>query len=196
MEIMTRGHDRGQSRSAHVDTFTRRHLPPDGTWPELVFPLPELRYPERLNAAQRLLDHWVERGDGDRTCVIGERESLTYAQLQARADQIANVLVRDLGLQPGNRVLLRSPNNPWAAACWFAVLKAGGVVVTTMPLLRRAEIATILEIAECSLALCGALLVALAWRVDRHWTDIHMTAHYCAESPRDLARGAVLRWTG
>ena len=143
-------------RSAHVDTFTRRHLPSEETWPNLIFTLPEMDYPERVNCADRLLDHWVREGHGDARCVIGAREELTYARLQARANQIAHVLLEDLAMVPGNRVLLRSPNNPWAVACWFGVIKAGGVVVATMPLLRRRELATIATTSETRLALCDA----------------------------------------
>jgi hypothetical protein len=47
-----------------------------------------------------------------------------------------------------------------------------------------------------AVALCGALLVALALRVDRRWTDIHMTRYFCAEYPRQLLRGSILRWAG
>ncbi|MGH7911071.1 MAG: AMP-binding protein, partial [Candidatus Dormibacteraceae bacterium] len=143
-------------RSAHVDTFCRRNLPPEETWPDLIFTLPELQYPERLNCSDRLLDRWVREGQGDRRCVIGAQEELTYAELQQRANQIAHVLVQDLGVVPGNRVLLRSPNNPWAAACWFAAVKAGAVVVSTMPLLRRAELKVVATTSETELALCDA----------------------------------------
>ncbi len=143
-------------RSAHVDTFTRRNLPSEETWPELIFTLPEMNYPERVNCADRLLDRWVREGHGGRRCLIGAREELSYAELQARANQIAHVLLEDLGMVPGNRVLLRGPNNPWGVACWFGIIKAGGVVVATMPLLRRRELATIATTAEISLALCDA----------------------------------------
>ncbi|MBO0708249.1 MAG: AMP-binding protein, partial [Candidatus Dormibacteraeota bacterium] len=143
-------------RSAHVDTFARRNLPAEETWPDLIFTLPELDYPERLNCADRLLDRWVADGHGDARCVIGAREELTYAELQARSNQVAHVLLEDLGMVPGNRVLLRSPNSPWAVACWFGIIKAGGVVVATMPLLRRRELATIATTSETRLALCDA----------------------------------------
>ena len=143
-------------RSAHVDTFTRRNLPAEGTWPDLIFTLPEMGYPERINCADRLLDRWVREGRGDARCVIGAREELTYAKLQARANQVAHILLEDLGMVPGNRVLLRSPNNPWAVACWFGIIKAGGVVVATMPLLRSRELATIATSSETRLALCDA----------------------------------------
>jgi 2-aminobenzoate-CoA ligase len=142
--------------SAHVDTFTRDNLPPRHSWPELLFPLPGLAYPPTLNCAEALLDRWVASGQGGRRCVVGDRESWTYAELAARASQVAHVLTGDLGLVPGGRVLLRAPNEPWLAACWFGVLEAGGVVVTTMPLLRSTELSTIAEMAELDLALCDA----------------------------------------
>ena len=124
------------ARSAHVDTFCRDHLPPPAQWPELLFDLPELHYPDRLNCATALLDDVVAEHGPDRPCLRTDDDVWTYGELLARANQVAHVLVGDLGLVPGKRVLLRGPNNPWLVACWFAVLKAGGVVVTTMPLLR------------------------------------------------------------
>src|SRR4051812_42565851 len=99
------------TNSGHVDTFTRDNLPPQADWPEFRFSLPELRYPERLNCVAELLDRWVAAGDGDRTCLIGAGETLSYAAVQERVNRIANVLTRDLGMVTGNRVLLRSPNN-------------------------------------------------------------------------------------
>ncbi|MCB1982496.1 MAG: AMP-binding protein, partial [Rhodoferax sp.] len=122
--------------SAHVDTFARDHLPAAADLPELLFELPELQFPPRLNAATELLAKRVAAGDGDRPCVIGESVRWTYAELLARANRIARVLVEDLGLVPGNRVLLRGANSPALAACWFGVVKAGGIAVGTMPLLR------------------------------------------------------------
>src|SRR5262245_66054609 len=142
------------SPSAHVDTFSRDNLPPEDEWPELIFTLPELQYPQRLNCAAELLDRTIERHGGDRPCLLAPTESWTYDELRRRADGVARVLVEELGLVPGNRVLLRGPNNPWMVACWFGVLLAGGVVVATMPLLRAAELTTICDIAKVGLALC------------------------------------------
>ncbi len=131
------------SPSAYVDTFARDNLPPFDQWPELRFDLPELHYPDRLNCATALLDDVIARHGADRPCVLSPTETWTYGELLRRANQIARVLVEDLGLVTGDRVLLRGPNNPWLVACWFAVLKAGGVVVPTMPLLRAGELRTI-----------------------------------------------------
>ncbi|RJO77032.1 2-aminobenzoate-CoA ligase [Nocardia panacis] len=139
--------------TAHVDTFCRDHLPPETLWPRFRFELPELKYPERLNCATALLDEVAARGP-DRRCLLGPAEEWTYGDLLRRANRIARVLVEDCGLVPGQRVLLRGPNAPWLVACWFAVLKAGGVVVTTMPLLRAAEIAKLVQITKPALALC------------------------------------------
>ncbi|HEY1394144.1 MAG TPA: AMP-binding protein, partial [Methylibium sp.] len=124
------------SASAHTDSFARDRLPPPELMPELIFTLPELQFPERLNCATELLGRWVAAGEGGRACVIGAGLRWTYAELQAQANRIANVLIHEMGLQPGNRVLLRAPNTPMLAACWFAVVKAGGIAVGTMPLLR------------------------------------------------------------
>ncbi|HET7018897.1 MAG TPA: AMP-binding protein [Streptosporangiaceae bacterium] len=143
--------------SAHIDTFCRDHLPPADQWPELEFTLPELSYPERLNCADALLNVTIASLGPDRPCLLPQdptEPAWSYGDLAATASQIAAVLTEDLGLVPGNRVLLRGPNNPWMVACWFAVVLAGGVVVATMPLLRSAELATICEIAQVRLALC------------------------------------------
>jgi 2-aminobenzoate-CoA ligase len=140
--------------SAHLDTFARDNLPPRAQWPQFRFGLPELQYPERMNCAVELLDRWVAGGAGDRQCLIAPAESLTYAQLAERVNRIANVLTRDLGMVPGHRVLLRGPNSPMMVAAYLAVIKAGGVVVATMPLLRAKEIAYPLTKAKIRLALC------------------------------------------
>jgi len=144
--------------SAHVDTFARDNLPPRSDWPEFVFELPELKYPDRLNCVTELLDHWIARGHGQHPCLISPTETLTYAQLADRVNRIANVLVRDFGMVPGNRVLLRAPNNLVMLAAYFAVIKAGGVAVGTMPLLRAKELCYPIAKAEIALALCDARL--------------------------------------
>jgi 2-aminobenzoate-CoA ligase len=127
------------AKTGHVDAFARDNLPPRDQWPEFKFDLPELQYPERLNCVTQWVDRWVEAGQGDRPCLLSPTEELTYAQLNERINRIANVLTRDLGMVPGNRVLLRAANNPMMVAAYFAVIKAGGVAVATMPLRRAAR---------------------------------------------------------
>jgi 2-aminobenzoate-CoA ligase len=144
--------------SAHVDTFTRDNLPPRAEWPEFIFTLPELQYRDKMNCVRELLDRWIDRGDGARTCLIAPGGTLSYAALQEQVNRIANVLTRDLGMVPGNRVLMRAPNTPMMAACWLAVIKAGGVAVPTMPLLRAKELSYPIEKARIALALCDARL--------------------------------------
>jgi 2-aminobenzoate-CoA ligase len=141
-----------------ADTFARDNLPPRELWPELIFTRPELQYPVRLNCVTELLDKWIAAGHGDAPCVISPAETLDYAQMQARVNRICNVLVGPLGLVAGNRVLLRSANNPMMLACYLAVMKAGGVAVATMPLLRARELAYPIEKARIHLALCDARL--------------------------------------
>jgi 2-aminobenzoate-CoA ligase len=140
--------------SAHLDSFARDNLPPRAQWPDFRFDLPELKYPERMNCAVELLDHWIAADQGGRPCLIAPTESLTYAQLAERVNRIANALTRDLGVLPGHRVLLRGPNSPMMVAAYLAVIKAGGVVVATMPLLRAKEIAYPIAKAKIRLALC------------------------------------------
>ena len=142
--------------TAHTDTFARDHLPPPGQWPDLVN-LPD--YPERLNAAVELTDRQVERGHGDRTALIGNGRTRTYKELADWTNRLARALVEDFGVRPGNRVLIRSPNNPAMVACWLAATKAGAVVVNTMPMLRAGELAKIVDKARIALALCDTRLM-------------------------------------
>jgi 2-aminobenzoate-CoA ligase len=140
--------------TGHVDLFCQESLPPRELWPEMSFAaLPELAYPPRLNCAVELLDVQVARGAGERTAIHFAGGRWTYGELLAATNRLAHVLVEDLGLMPGNRVLLRAPNTPMLAACWLAVLKAGGVVVSTMPLLRARELCYIADKAQIRLAL-------------------------------------------
>ena len=144
--------------TAHTDTFALDNLPPQSRWPELSFDLPELKYPARMNCATELLDKPVTRGHGHRIALRTPDGECTYTQLFTQANRLANVLVRELGLKPGNRVLLRGPNNPVMAAAWFAVMKAGGICVATMPLLRAKELTEIVNKAEITHALCDKRL--------------------------------------
>jgi 2-aminobenzoate-CoA ligase len=152
------------SPSGHRDPFTRDALPPQGQWPRLVFELPKLRYPGQLNCAQALLDDTMAEYGAERTALIGQADEnqpgesragdlWSYGRLSRQVNQIARALTEGYGLVPGNRVLLRGPNSPWLAACWLAVLKAGCVAVTTMPLLRAAELREIADRAQVQLAL-------------------------------------------
>ncbi|MBV9094489.1 MAG: AMP-binding protein [Streptosporangiaceae bacterium] len=142
------------SPSAHLDTFCRDRLPAPEQWPGFRFDLPELAYPERLNCATELLDATADRLGHDRPCLRSPEQAWSYGDVVAITNKLAQVLTGDFGLVPGNRVLLRGPNNPWLAAAWLAVLKAGGVAVTTMALLRPREIAAIAALTEPSLAIC------------------------------------------
>jgi 2-aminobenzoate-CoA ligase len=144
----------GSPYSAHLDHFARDHLPRPGEMPDFIFTLPELRYPERLNCVSELVDAWVGKGHGAQPCFRSPDRSYSYAEFAALVNRVANVLVSDFGLVPGGRVLLRSPNNPLMAAALFAVMKAGGVAVTSMPLLRARELAFMSGKAKVGLALC------------------------------------------
>jgi 2-aminobenzoate-CoA ligase len=142
--------------TAHVDTFTRDHLPPLEHWPALLLDRPEFHYPEYLNAAVELTDRLVEQGFGDYDALIGNGRRRTYKELADWTNRLAHALVEDFGVKPGNRVLIRSGNNPAMVAAWLAVTKAGGVAVNTMPLLRAGELSTIIDKAEIGLALCDS----------------------------------------
>lgn len=143
------------SPTAHVDTFCRTNLPPVESWPELIFDGPDLQYPDRLNCATALLDDVIAKHGGDQPCLLAPgEETWSYQQLLDTSNRIAALLTTELGIVPGNRVLLRGPNNPWLVACWFGILKAGAVVVATMPMLRSGELRSIHSVAKINLTLC------------------------------------------
>jgi 2-aminobenzoate-CoA ligase len=143
--------------TGHVDTFSRDRLPPAEQWPDLL--LAGFDYPERLNAAVEFTDAMVRKGFGDNTALIGNGRHRTYKELTDWTNRIARALVEDYGVRPGNRVLVRSANNPAMVACWLAATKAGAVVVNTMPMLRAGELAKIVDKAEVGLALCDTRLM-------------------------------------
>ena len=177
------------SPSAHVDTFSRDNLPPPDLWPDFHFDLPELQYPDRLNCATALLDDVAAQHGADRPCLhTPDGETWTYGELLARANQVANVLQQELGLRPGQRVLLRGPNNPWLVAAWFGVLKAGGVVVATVPVLREAELDPLFELTRCAFAICDHRFAAdLADPAKKHNVT---TLTYGQDIPDDLTTRA------
>jgi 2-aminobenzoate-CoA ligase len=174
------------AESGHVDTFTRDNLPPRDQWPDFKFRLPELRYPDRLNCVTHWVDRWVEAGQGDRPCLLSPSETLTYAELNERVNRIANVLTRDLGMVPGNRVLLRAANNPMMVATYFAVIKAGGVVVATMPLLRAKELSYPLAKAKIALALCDTRLADEMEKAKAQSTELKRVVYWGCGAPDAL----------
>ncbi len=145
------------SDSAHIDTFARDSLPPADQWPDFL--LDGFDYPEVLNAAVELTDKMVAQGFGDRTALIGNGRRRTYKELTDWTNRLAHVLVDDLDVKPGNRVLIRSANNPAMVACWLAATKVGAVVVNTMPMLRAGELVQIVEKAKITHALCDTRLM-------------------------------------
>lgn len=172
--------------SAHSDTFARDHLPPAGSWPHLLFELPELVYPDRLNCAAELLDTTITRLGPDRPAFrSGTGEVWTYGGLRERVDRLAHVLTVDLGVVPGNRVLLRGPTGPWLAACWLAVVKAGAVAVTVLPQQRAQELATVCALARVGHALCHADVLDDLARAEVPGLRI---TPYGGDTPDDLLR--------
>ncbi len=145
--------------SAHIDTFARDNLPPPEQLPQFLFNLPELQFPAQLNCATELLDRHVQEGRGQRVCIRSPGLSWTYVDLQDKANRIANVLKHEMGVVPGNRVLLHAPNNPMMAACWFAVIKLGAIAVATMPMLRAKELKAVVDKGQIRHALCDASLL-------------------------------------
>lgn len=139
--------------TGHIDTFTRDNLPPRDQWPDLILDRPEFQYPDYINCAVELTDRMVENGFGDNVALIGNGRQRTYKELSDWTNRLAHALVEDYGVQPGERVLIRSGNNPAMVAAWLAVTKAGAVAVNTMPMLRAAELSKVVNKAEVSLAL-------------------------------------------
>ncbi|HZM33541.1 MAG TPA: benzoate-CoA ligase family protein [Burkholderiales bacterium] len=174
------------SYTAHVDTFARDNLPPRSLWPELRFDLPELQYSVRMNCATELLDKPVTRGHGHRIALRSPDGECTYTQLFTQTNRLANVLVREMGVKPGNRVLLRGPNNPMMAACWFAVMKAGAICVATMPLLRAKELTDIIEKAEITHALCDKRLDAELITAQERCPSLAVVKYWYDDGPDSL----------
>jgi 2-aminobenzoate-CoA ligase len=178
------------SDSTHVDTFTRDRLPPREQWPEFSFDLPELQYPDRLNCAQRLLDGTIDRFGPDRRCLVTASGEWSYGELLDNANRVAALLAGPLGLQPGNRVLLRAPNNPWLVAIWLGVLKAGGVVVLTMPLLRTGELVTTIELTQPTLAICDYRFLDELQKARAQAQPDMTILQYGSDDPTDLVARA------
>ncbi|SFP94061.1 AMP-binding protein [Tranquillimonas alkanivorans] len=143
--------------TGHTDTFARDNLPPEDQWPDIM--LDGFDYPEWMNAGVELTDRMVERGFGDHTALIGNGRRRTYKELADWTSRLARALVENYGVKPGNRVLIRSANNPAMVACWLAATKAGAVVINTMPMLRAGELAKIVDKAEVTVALCDTRLM-------------------------------------
>ena len=143
-----------------VDSFARDNLPPPELWPDLLLGGPDFSYPERLNCVTELLDSRVAAGEGARPCLRLGDVQWSYADLADRVNRIAAVLTGRFGLVPGGRVMLRAPNTPMMVATYLAVIKAGGITIATMPLLRAKELAYMLGKARVQLAVCDHRLLA------------------------------------
>ena len=177
--------------SGHIDTFTRENLPPPIEWPEIN--LAGFDYPEWLNAAHELTNRMVDRGFGDHIALIGNGRQRTYKELTDWSNRIAHVLVEDYGVKPGNRVLIRSANNPAMVACWLAATKAGAVVVNTMPMLRAGELSQIVHKAEIALALCDTRLMEelVACKNTSSFLDVIVGFDGTANHDAELDRAAL-----
>ncbi|WP_299951317.1 AMP-binding protein [uncultured Ruegeria sp.] len=152
--------------SAHIDTFARDNLPSQASWPDFL--LGGFDYPDQLNAAVELTDAMVGKGFGDHVALIGNQRQRTYKELTDWTNRLAHALVEDLGVKPGNRVLIRSANNPAMVAAWLAATKAGAVVVNTMPMLRAGELTKYVDTAEITHALCDTRLMDEMTKCAKH----------------------------
>lgn len=177
--------------TAHLDSFARDNLPPPGLWPDLL--LEGFEYPEFLNAAVELTDKMVAQGHGDRVALIGNGRIRTYKELTDWTNRLAHALMRDYGVRPGNRVLIRSPNNPAMVACWLAATKVGAVVVNTMPMLRTGELTRIIDKARISHALCDTRLMDDLTRAANSSAYLHTVVGFdgTANHDAELDRAAL-----
>ncbi len=174
-------------RSAHQDSFPRDNLPPKELWPELIFTLPELHYPERLNCADAFIDFHLRNGSGDRLAVLGpDGLRWSYRDLASAVNRVAHVLVHKMGLVPGNRVLLRAANTPMMVACYLAVLKAGGVAVASMPLLRAKELGFMIAKAQIRHALCDLRLADEIAKLPGDLRPAHLLHFQSPSAPSEL----------
>ena len=173
--------------TAHIDTFARDNLPPVNLQAELLFTLDGLQFPEKLNCASQLLDTHIEQGHGDRIALRSPHSEWSYQTLYEKANQIAHVLKDNFNLIPGNRVLLRSANNPMLAACWLGVVKAGGIVVATMPLLRARDLQPVIERAEIKLALCDERLQRELLEAQKQTSDLETICLFSGSDVRSAA---------
>lgn len=183
--------------TAHRDTFARDSLPPGGQWPELLLDNSDVSYPARFNCAVELLDRRVAEGHGNRTAFRwkeGDRhQTMTYRELQVLTNRIAHVLIDDMGLVPGNRILLRGPNNVMMAASWLAAVKAGLVTVPTMPLLRSGELRKIIDKARVQAVLCDRRLAeeiefCLNPQHPNYCPDLQQVCWFTDDTPDGLER--------
>ncbi|GAC1399423.1 MAG: AMP-binding protein [Ktedonobacteraceae bacterium] len=179
--------------SAHLDTFARDNLPPREQWPDLIFTIPEVQYPDQMNCVTELLDAWVSQGHGDSPAILSANGTLTYKQVHEQVDQVAHVLTTDMGLIPGNRVLLRGANSPMMAICLLAVVKAGLIAVATMPLLREKELVDALTLAQISVAICDKKLDAELQLAQQRCPVLQHIVYFNNSSPDGL-EAKMSRW--
>jgi 2-aminobenzoate-CoA ligase len=173
--------------TGHIDTFAKDNLPPKNLWPVIdYFDIDRVDYPRQLNCAVELLDKAIEKGWGNKTCLIGTDGTWTYNQLLEKVNQISNYLVSELSVLPGNRVLLHGPNTMMLAACWFAVVKVGGICVTTMPLLRAKEITYICQRVKIKHALIDSRCISEVSAVVNEYPQLNSVVTFCSDSPESL----------
>ena len=179
--------------TGHIDTFARENLPAPSLWPEMDYTvLPELAaYPRRINVAAELLGRHHERGLSDQPALRFEDVTWTYAELDAQANRIASLLVAEEGLVAGNRVLLRGGNHPQLVAAWYAVLKAGGIPIATMPVLRERELVHILDKARVQFALGDHRLAEDLEAAGASSASLRSIIYWGADTPESLEQRAA-----
>ena len=174
------------SYTSHVDTFARDNLPPRDQWPELIFEIPEVRYPDRINCAVELLDKHVANGWGNRPVIHNANGMMTYAQMLEQINRVAQVLTEDIGLVPGNRVLLRGANSAMMAILWYAVVKAGMIVVATMAMLREKELVDVIDKGQVNAAISDKALDAELIAAQKRCPSLKQIVYYNDSSPDGL----------
>ena len=180
------------THSAQIDRFVHDRLPPAEQLPVFRYELPELQLPDQLNLVEELLDKAAAKGFADKPLLRSPARTLTYAEAALEVNKIAQVLTEDLGLVPGNRVLLRGGNSIAMALSWLAVVKAGLIAVATMPLLRAKELGEIIDKSQPAVALCdGKLLDELAAAQREHPALKAIVAFNQPDAPASLSARAA-----
>jgi 2-aminobenzoate-CoA ligase len=174
------------SYTSHVDTFARDNLPPRDQWPELIFEIPEVQYPDGINCAVELLDKHVAEGRGHYPVIYNNNGMMTYAQMAEQVNRVAHVLTDDMGLVPGNRVLLRGANSAMMAVLWYAVVKAGMIVVATMAMLREKELVDVIEKGQVNAAISDKALDVELIAAQKRCPSLKQIVYYNDDSAEGL----------
>jgi benzoate-CoA ligase len=98
----------------------------------------ELNIPREFNAAEYFVDRNVADGRGDKTAILFEEQAVTYGQLLANVNRMANVLT-ELGVGMESRVMLLLRDTPEMLYSFYGAIKAGAVAIPTNILMKAPD---------------------------------------------------------